>query len=283
MRPIVLLLREPEELYHSSLTSNDYQPLFISVLSDRLENEGEFKYLLRSSAKLFWGVVSTSKRASTYFRSVQKQISFENGHNQQAMQEIWSKKVYFAPDEITAQPLRDMQYDVKLSGFSGSEELLDSSLLSKFVQNYIENLKPSDRTNIEGKKLLILTGDKTAENLTAGLTEKNIPSQLLQIYSTYPNPNLKATLEVAQNKVVHKFDWIVFFSPFGVDLALPALKESPNWEISKIAAIGKATEAHLESQDVEVDIVPDNPTPDSLVEAINAATSDIESFSGIED
>jgi len=115
------------------------------------------------------------------------------------------------------------------------------------------------------------------------LSGKNVPCQALQVYSTYPNPNLKATLEVAQNKVVHKFDWVVFFNPPGVDLALTALKESPNWEISKIAAVGKTTRVHLESKGVEVNIVPESPTPESLVEAIIALSSDVESFSGQED
>ncbi|CAG8471432.1 963_t:CDS:2 [Ambispora gerdemannii] len=65
------------------------------------------------------------------------------------------------------------------------------------------------------------------------------------------------------------FNWVVFFSPSGVDLALPTLKNLKFWKWIKVAAIGPTTKEHLiMNRSVDVSVVSPKPDPQSLAKVI---------------
>lgn len=174
--------------------------------------------------------------------------------------------MFFAPGKVSAQSFLDSSFQVK--GFESSG---DASSLAKFIVQYTEELSAEEKSAIQSKRLLFLTGDKTRDELSSALSAASIAVEQLQVYSTHPNSNLTAMLEAAQSNIVNKFDWVVFFSPSGVDLTLSTLKNSPDWASTKVAAIGNTTKLHLESQSVLVHAVPSKPTAEQLFGAIMAS------------
>ncbi|KAJ9075771.1 uroporphyrinogen-III synthase [Entomophthora muscae] len=261
----ILLLRDPDEEYHRASVARDLLPLFIQVLADKAENKSELNARIANiNDTSIWGVVSTSKRASFAFKAALQTLTEDSRTDCIQITEYWKNKVYFAPGKASARPFLDISLQVQ-----GYETTSDASTLAKFIIQYIEELPAEEKKKIQSKKLLFLTGDKTRDELGSALSAASIPVEQLQVYSTYPNPNLTAMLEVAQNNIINKFDWVVFFSPSGVDLALPMLSSSPNWINTKVAAIGNTTKSHLESHSIHVHAVPLKPTAEQLFVAIS--------------
>ncbi|CAG8575674.1 1363_t:CDS:1, partial [Acaulospora colombiana] len=84
-------------------------------------------------------------------------------------------------------------------------------------------------------------------------------------------------------KKYKRFNWIVFFSPSGVDVALGDLKKLEYWDEVKIAAIGKTTGSYLEeTKGIKVHVVSPKPDPESLVNSIDEYDDVTISRSGIE-
>ena len=95
----------------------------------------------------------------------------------------------------------------------------------------------------------------------------------LMIYETKPNSLFTSELDKLLNShEKKKIDWIVFFSPSGVDISLEVLKNRllEDWNKIKIASIGKTTTSHLEKiKKIDVNVTSPKPEAESLAKSIH--------------
>lgn len=160
----------------------------------------------------------------------------------------------------------------------------------------------TDTNNASGQKkdnelpsvYLFLSGDNRRPVLPNHLNSANIPFYELVVYSIQGSSKVfEKSLEECLGELVNSHNnnvnnsniadnsfaplkWIVFFSPSGVDSALAVCKSSFTnfsipWESTRIAAIGKTTQQHLENNEAHlqsVHAVASQPNAKSLCESI---------------
>ncbi|KNC74424.1 uroporphyrinogen-III synthase, partial [Sphaeroforma arctica JP610] len=86
--------------------------------------------------------------------------------------------------------------------------------------------------------------------------------QMITVYKTVRNPDIAYALRKAcADKPV---DWLVFFSPSGVEFCLDFLPKAN----AKFAAIGPTTAQKLRDCGVVVSAVAATPNPDGLIKAV---------------
>ncbi|POG75507.1 hypothetical protein GLOIN_2v1565459, partial [Rhizophagus irregularis DAOM 181602=DAOM 197198] len=112
--------------------------------------------------------------------------------------------------------------------------------------------------------------DKRKDYLPNKLVESGFILKELLIYETRPNSLFPNELDKLLN-YEKKIDWVVFFSPSGVDISLELLKNKLFEENDiKIASIGKTTSNHLEKiKKINVNITSPKPDAESLAKSIH--------------
>jgi len=258
----VLLFRDPDENYGLAFASKNFQPIFIPPLSEVIQLNELISLLNTDPDDLYWGIVSTSKRASLAFkqafqRSEESLVSGIPGYLCK-----WKRLTFFAVGKATALPFIELDCQVE-----GVTESFNAASLSNYIVDFVNNVPLEQKVELINKKLIFLVGDKTRSDINDTLTKNGIPLTTLQVYQTFPHPHIQASILETQNKI-NGVTWCVFFSPSGVDAALPLLKKLPFFQSSRIAAIGKTTQAHLLHQSFTVHTVPETPTLESLVTSL---------------
>ncbi|KAI9914618.1 hypothetical protein PsorP6_008518 [Peronosclerospora sorghi] len=118
------------------------------------------------------------------------------------------------------------------------------------------------------KPMMFLCGDKRRDVLPDSFRSRGLPLEELVVYQTCAQQNIAIPDECRVP------DWVVFFSPSGLE----AVKHLPlPWEYIRKAAIGKTTATALHEHAVgtekpfwEADVTAPKPTPESLADAIFA-------------
>jgi uroporphyrinogen-III synthase len=106
------------------------------------------------------------------------------------------------------------------------------------------------------------------DDLIEVLKDSKVPVVEWTAYSTIPDPDLQVKLQEICNRF--RFDWMVFFSPSGIDAVL-GTDIGKDWIYNrkcKLAAIGNTTADALRNQGLSVDAVAKAPNPDELWKAI---------------
>lgn len=229
-RPVVWLLRSGDEPdpYEEALADAGFEGHSVPVLRFERLNEDRLRTALEHPKK-YSGLVFTSPRAVEALVNAMSWLPSENA--------AWHAKAVYAVGQRTAQELRR-------AGFEPDGEQSGSAVL---LAEYIA------KREFE-KPLLFLCGDRRLEDLPDMLEQAGVAVDELCVYSTLPRSDID---------VSHRPDpdWIVFFSPSGLDSSI-----DPSG--ARLAAIGSTTAAALQDAGYKVDAVAHEPSPAGVVTAL---------------
>ena len=163
--------------------------------------------------------------------------------------------------------------------------------IARTAKSAIELLPILTSHHTQGR-YLIIRGDKTTNELQAGLSGVGISYEEVGVYTTSPRVDLSANLEKAigrsssssssspsststssspltcNERKQNAETWMAFFSPSSAELVLPILDD--RLAQYGVAAIGGTTEKYLKEHGVDVKAVADQPTAEGLLAAIQS-------------
>ncbi len=234
-RQVVWLLRsrsEPDP-YEDAMCEAGLVGRSIAVLSFERVNESELRAALEHP-KSYGGLIFTSPRAVEAFAEAMSRRPIENV--------VWRAKPVFAVGPRTADELRSV-------GFApiGEESGSGGTLANHILQRRFE------------KPLLFLCGDRRRDELLDRLHDGGVSVDELCVYETEP----KSRLDLKEYPTPN---WIVFFSPSGVE----AMRSATGVDMTevRIAAIGPTTATALRREGYRVNTVATEPSPAGVTAAI---------------
>ncbi|KAF0553298.1 Uroporphyrinogen-III synthase [Gigaspora margarita] len=252
----------PDE-YETKLASLSYTSIFLPVLSYVFVNIEELTKILKNGPeKKYWGIVVTSQKAvkglKLAWNNAFNNVTEDSLNKEKA---LWENLPFFVVGKATSKATDGLNFNA-LGLNSGNSESLAEYIIQFHNQNNTQNFHQNSLP------LLFLTGDKRLDKLPTRLSQAGIKLEELLVYETRPDENFSTELEniVKKNR---KIDWIVFFSPSGVDVAWKSLTKLNLWKTVKIACIGKTTGNYLEKCDIKVHVISPKPEPESLACSIN--------------
>ncbi|GES77562.1 uroporphyrinogen-III synthase [Rhizophagus clarus] len=240
----------------------NYEILYLPLLEHSLVNINELINILKNADNKYRGVITTSQRAVEGLKMGWEQAFFSCGEMKDVLDK-WKKLPYFVVGKSTAKAIRELDVN-PLGDESGNSESLANYIIKHF------NSSSQEEGNSKQLELLFLVGDKRKDDLPNKLVESGFILQELLIYETKPNSLFSNELDKLLN-LEKKIDWIVFFSPSGVDISLELLKNKLFEENDiKIASIGKTTSNHLEKiKKTNVNVTSPKPDAESLAKSIH--------------
>lgn len=240
-RQVVWLLRSRDDPdpYEDALSEKGLQARSIAVLAFERVNESGLRSALERP-KSYGGLIFTSPRAVDAFADALSWLPSENV--------VWHGKPIFAVGPRTADELRNI-------GFApiGEESGSGGTLANHILQRRFE------------KPLLFLCGDRRRDELPDRLHEGGVSVDELCVYKTKP----MSRLDLTDNPTP---DWIVFFSPSGVE-AMQSATGVDKADV-RIVAIGPTTASALRQDGYHVDAVATEPSPTGVTSAILRALDD---------
>ncbi|XP_065892257.1 uroporphyrinogen-III synthase-like [Dysidea avara] len=239
-----------EDPYAKALRDANYQPHFVPALQFDYTNIHEVVNHLHHP-ETFSGLILTSQNS---VEAITLAVKSEAGSN---LLTLWKSLPVFVVGKATAKAVNQLGLSVEgeISGKANN--------LADIIIKYYSNV---DKAQL--KPLLFPCGNLKREELPTLLNSAGIPLHTVTCYQTMPHSNCaKNVREIA---TLGSPDWIVFFSPSGVQYsiealmtAIPSLKDTV-----KVAAIGPTTAEAARSSGLPVNAVAKSPTPSSLLEAI---------------
>lgn len=271
-RTCVLFVKEPSNDYYDLFSKNGFEPLFLSPLQEEAVNEPQLYNLIQTSpTEEYWAIVSTSQRASIQWKSCYEAV--KNDMNETYLPPLggirqlecnlncWRRLYYFVVGSKTAFPLKLINCSTYFED-SGSKIELINRILEYIEENKLQSIAKK-------KKVLILEGDKNSDYIKKKLLEKDYKSERFQLYKTEPSYNIDRNIEELQRLYKDKIEYVVFFSPSGVDAILHKLKDRLNLDVSRVIAIGRATGNHLEEKSyLKPYEISQKPTPESVLQIV---------------
>ncbi|RHZ88461.1 hypothetical protein Glove_22g96 [Diversispora epigaea] len=281
----VLLLKERKSFddnsikisdeYETTFSSFTYKCIFLPVLSHDLLNIEELTKILKDGPeKKYWGVVVTSQRAIEGLKLAWNkafQANFESSTigDHEKITTLWKNVPFFVIGKATSEAMKDLNFNNILgpeSSKSGNSQLLAEYIIqfvNKNNKNNQESLIP-----IKNMSLLFLVGDKRRDELPSKLSQADIKLDELLVYETKQRKDFLIELDkiIKEHK---KINWVVFFSPSGVDVALDNLQKLEIWNEIKVATIGKTTGNYLATKGIKIHVISPKPEPETLVQNID--------------
>jgi uroporphyrinogen-III synthase len=173
----------------------------------------------------------------------------------------WYSIPFFVVGEATAKAISELNFKSIGAEHSGNADILADYIVSYYAQNE-QGLKE------QSSNLLFLVGDKRRDAIPNRLSKEGIGLDELLVYQTQPNEQFGNLLKAALEKY-KSFDWVVFFSPSGVDATIELLYKWKVMPSAKLAAIGPTTADFLQKKaKIKVDVVAKKPDALSLAEGI---------------
>lgn len=231
---VVYLLRAeatPSDPYAEQLQAAGYRPFVLPVLSVRWVNSERLQMAL-AQPEAYSGVIFTSPRAVEAVRRLG------------TLPAMWQQQPVYAVGPRTAAAIRAMGWRPQGEEAGSGREL---------ARRILEAPRPE-------RPLLFLCGRRRRDELPALLCAEGFPLEELIVYDTQASvPALPPDPP----------DWVVFFSPSGLEAArhLPLA-----WERLRIAAIGPTTAEALQRAGWRVAAVAQTPTPEGLLAAMQDVT-----------
>ncbi|ORX92231.1 tetrapyrrole biosynthesis, uroporphyrinogen III synthase [Basidiobolus meristosporus CBS 931.73] len=258
----ILLLREkaPLDLYEKSLLSHDYHPLFLPVITHTPVNLDSLTKLLEQTPQdRFWGILATSQRAVETLRLAFNECFEKKGAVDKRAE--WLALPFITVGRATAKHARKLGFEC-FGEETGVATELSRYIIESFIPNYREV-----KAKIPEKSLLFLSGDKRREVLPTRLGEANIPIHELTVYRTEASSGIALELDNLLSNHP-RIDWVVFFSPSGVDMTLEAMQHCGLLSNTRIAAIGPTTRDHLHKLGFPVHLTASKPEPEILAQQV---------------
>ncbi|XP_052828583.1 uroporphyrinogen-III synthase isoform X3 [Octopus bimaculoides] len=233
------------ELQKSELTVNvvpvlSFQSLHTDVLAQKLSGDARNKYS---------GIIFTSTRSVVVVDSAIKQLTAYNKKT------TCKDLKCFVVGKSTATSAANLGF--KPTGENSGH----GKKLAEFILKEIE--KKSDC-----KPILFPCSKIRNDDLPTHLKQNGIPVEEITVYETLPNPHLHICIDGVCKALKGQPEYLVFFSPSGVDSALPFI--TPVWDMSqsKVLALGPSTEKQLKAKSIKISGVSKGPTPVDLVKLI---------------
>lgn len=251
MQSVILFKSEADgpDKFLKVLENTEFDGRSISCLSFQFKNLAQLEDQLKSSSN-HDGIILTSPRAVKGVYEVKK--------SNPKILEGWKSKQNFSVGEATSLLALEL-LELETSG----RETGNAQKLSELI---IEIFK--DKT-CQG--FLCPSGNLRLGILEKNLNEASITIDYVEVYETIEHPELAASIEKLKNE---KINFIVFFSPSGVDFALPHLMQHGiDLEKLKIIAIGPSTKKCLVDHELKCFAECDKPNPESLLAALRTPTT----------
>ncbi|KAI8049895.1 tetrapyrrole biosynthesis, uroporphyrinogen III synthase [Syncephalis plumigaleata] len=279
---ILLLRRSTDSSIHEQHDAyvREFSKVFnevqcIAPLTEEFIAEETLAQIIRESPRhnKYWGVVVTSKRAVEAFHRV---VRLENNCNELLHQ--WQAISWFAVGPGTAMALEKLLAIKSLGAECGEAVGLSRVIVTEWSSlNEIHPKTGSKETDDASSRLLFLSGEQRRDTLPRRLNEANCPFHEVPVYRVAEDAELAEQLrDVCTSSSTYEQDsinWLAFFSPSGVNIALPYLTQIalPSVESSestlknehgiwKVAAIGATTADALMSAGIRVDAVASIPS-----------------------
>ena len=247
MGKTVLLLRSGDEsseniagqeiscAWEKALNDAGFDTHTLPVLTFEYAGEDRLYSLLKQPDQ-YAGLIFTSPRAVEAFSRAFTESGSSAG---------WESKVLFTIGPSTATAIRTLGYEPE-GEHTGSAEELAAYILKRHT----------------GGILLFLCGDRRRDVLPSLLCEGGIRTEEIVAYRT----RLRTLRAWPGDK---KPDWVVFFSPSGLE----AILKSPeiSLESISIAAIGSVTAEAVRAHGFRVRATAHEPTPEALALALKGA------------
>ncbi|KAJ3051553.1 hypothetical protein HK097_007433 [Rhizophlyctis rosea] len=233
-----------DDPYENLLSEQGFTSLFLPVLEHVPANVDQIAQLL-STPDAFAGLIVTSKRSfHTIGIASQDNASLITG---------WKTKPVYVVGDVTAQA-------AITSGFSPKgQEVGRAELLAEVIIK--------DRERFNAKPLLFLAGSKHRDTLPTRLGAANIGLKTVIAYETQSNSRVGSDLErMVEGR--EGIRWVAFFSPLGVETALPVLRRQGWWSGMRVVVIGGTTAAKVREYGVEVSAQAEKPCAEGIVKAI---------------
>ena len=237
-RSHVVLLRSArdEDPYEAAFREAGYSVCCQPVLAFEQVNEQALVQRLSQAAR-YAGLVVTSPRAVA---ALEEALGSSSGQGA-----AWQDKPAFAVGPRTAEALEALGFAPQGQESGSAQEL------AAFIA----------RRSFE-EPLLFLCGNRRRDVLPNRLREADIPLEEQCVYET----RLRTDLDLTTPAVP---DWLVFFSPSGIEAARQAgAMQDARLAAVRLAAIGPTTARALREAGWGAAAVAEQPAPDALVEAI---------------
>ena len=246
MRNTVLLLRSGDEssenmpgqevscAWEKALNDADFDTHTLPVLTFEYAGQDRLYSLLKQPDR-YAGLIFTSPRAVEAFGRTFPGTG-DTG---------WENKVLFTVGPRTAAAIRALGYEPEGEN-TGSAEQLAAYILKRHT----------------GGTLLFLCGDRRRDVLPSLLNKAGIRTEEIVVYQTR-----LCTLHAWPGDT--KPDWVVFFSPSGLEAMLHSTEVS--LESISIAAIGSVTAEAVRAHGFRVHATAHEPTPEALALALQGA------------
>ncbi|CAI5725634.1 unnamed protein product [Hyaloperonospora brassicae] len=262
----VLLLKAPDDKYRRALerragSSPSHQSVrvyFTEVLTFAYVNTPQLVDVL-THVERYSGLLVTSPRSALAVATAVNGLDAE--HQRLVLTALQSVPV-FSVGAATSRALLPLGVVCK-GDAAGSADALAASL-------HRDGGLPATCTE---RPMVFLCGDKRRNVLPDSFRSRGLPLEELIVYETCAVSNVALPVECQVPQ------WIVFFSPSGVDVAKDRLPLP--WQSIRKAAIGTTTAAALHEHAVatgqpcwEADVTALKPTPEALASAICAFESE---------
>ncbi|GAB1604216.1 uroporphyrinogen-III synthase-like isoform X1, partial [Argonauta hians] len=250
----VILFKSPAEgendIFQMEMQKSDLTVHVVPVLSfQSLQTDVLAQKISGDTTKKYSGIIFTSTRSVMMLETAIQQLS------------AYSKKTScqdlkcFVVGKSTASAASNL----------GFKPIGENSGHGKKLAEFI--LKEVDKES-DSLPLLFPCSKIRNTELPTRLQENGIPVEELTVYETVPNPHLHTCIDTVCKELKGQPEYLVFFSPSGVDSALPFI--TPIWDLSqsKVLALGPSTEKQVKAKSIEVAGVSKGPTPTDLAKLI---------------
>ncbi|XP_050499133.1 uroporphyrinogen-III synthase-like [Diabrotica virgifera virgifera] len=245
----VLLLKtqsnETSDKYAQLLTDNGFQARQVKTLVFQFKNLNILAEKL-NKASLYSGIIFSSPRCvqAVKLACQEADINIKD----------WQSKNNFVVGTATyTEALQSLGFECRGSDSGNAVNLLE--YMKKVVDDQHSlflyphgNLKSDSFSKVEEKQKIQVEG--------------------VLVYHTIDNPNVEEEISDATNNFTETPEFMVFFSPSGLESSIEYLRKLPLFESSKLMAIGPTTEAAMKDLSLPVFGVAKQPNPKDVLDLL---------------
>jgi uroporphyrinogen-III synthase len=266
-----------QDPYNRLFSEHGFDCIFVPVIERALQHQDQLKTLFeRSPDSGCLGIIITSKMAATALQNV-----WETLHEKQATLNLWRDLKFYQIGTSSVSIVEGMGFKALGSDCGRAEELADYIIENSKVGSNSTALAASS-----SPYFLFLCGDKRLGILPAKLKEAGLLVKEQPVYGTTLSTRFSNELEDILLIKERSIDWVVFFSPSGVDVALDVItarQASGCHQLTDVrfATIGPTTSNYIHTQSntvglkIEVKAVASKPNPQALLDSIKEASPNL--------
>lgn len=246
--PVVVLFKsesDGRDKFAKLLGENDFDVRTIACVDFQFKDSELLREKLRDADR-YEGIIFTSQRA---VQSVHRAVA------QREDLTGWIGKSNYSVGESTSELARSL-----LGLATRGQQTGNAKELATFIVG--------SHKDEAAKPFLFPSGNLKLDILETDLKAEAIVVECVETYETVQHPELDESIESLK---AAKTDFLVYFSPSGIKFSLPVLlKHKINLSDLKIIALGPSTRKSLEDNGLRCHRVCQNPSPESLLEALTS-------------